>query len=73
VTFKNLKDGNLCMNIKDNGVGLPDNFKIEDSKSLGLRLVENLVIQLGGKLNIKRVDGVEFNIVFKELAYDKRI
>jgi two-component sensor histidine kinase len=73
VTFKSLNDGYLCLNVSDNGMGLPEEFNINDSETLGLRLVENLVIQLGGKLKIKSVDGVEFNIVFKELAYDKRI
>jgi two-component sensor histidine kinase len=73
VTFKSLNDGYLCLNISDNGVGLPEDFNIHEAESLGLRLVSNLVIQLGGKLKIKNVDGFEFNIVFKEPAYDKRI
>ena len=73
VSFKNLDYGNLCLKISDNGVGLPENFNFDDSKSLGLRLVENLVIQLGGKMEIKNDDGVEFEVIFKELLYDKRV
>lgn len=73
ISFENLKNGNLCLKISDNGVGLPENFNFDHSESLGLRLVENLVIQLGGKLEVINDDGVEFEIIFKELMYDKRV
>ena len=50
--------------VSDNGIGIPDEFYLEDSNSLGLQLVETLVDQLGGKIELKRAFGTEFCIRF---------
>ncbi|AKB47919.1 sensory transduction histidine kinase [Methanosarcina sp. Kolksee] len=50
--------------VSDNGIGIPDEFYLEDSNSLGLQLVETLVDQLGGKIELKRSFGTEFCIRF---------
>ncbi len=42
--------------VTDNGKGLPDDFDIEKSTTLGLRLVSTLTGQLGGTLSVKRND-----------------
>ncbi len=52
------------LSISDNGIGLPANFNIEDSESLGLKLVTNLVQQIEGKLEIHPKDSTEFKITF---------
>lgn len=36
--------------VKDNGIGLPDNFSIEQTDSLGFEIVSSLVEQLNGKI-----------------------
>jgi Signal transduction histidine kinase len=43
---------------------MPDEFNLEDSDSLGLELVETLVDQLGGKIELKRESGTELYIRF---------
>jgi PAS domain S-box-containing protein len=50
---------------RDNGVGLPVELDIANAPTLGLRLVDMLVAQLKGRVDIKRGDGTEFRICFK--------
>jgi two-component sensor histidine kinase len=52
------------ISVKDSGVGLPDAVKIAKSKGFGLSLVNMLVQQLHGKLNIVKNGGTEFRILF---------
>ncbi|MBI5458747.1 PAS domain S-box protein [Methanobacterium sp.] len=59
--------------ISDDGVGFPEEFDIENSKTLGLQLVNILVKQLDGKITLNRINGTRFKIIFKELNYKKRI
>ncbi|MEZ2250531.1 PAS domain S-box protein [Microcoleus sp.] len=50
--------------VRDDGVGLPSDFNIEESDSLGLQLVSNLSEQLGGELQIFSEAGTCFQITF---------
>jgi two-component sensor histidine kinase len=59
-------DGNTELIVRDNGPGLPMNFDISKTRTLGLRLVNSLVKQINGKLNIYNDGGTEYKIVFKE-------
>ena len=62
------KEGSVIeIMVKDNGVGLPQNFDIDKSKSLGLRTVKNLTkYQLKGELSFTGHKGTEFRIRFPE-------
>ncbi|EMJ98277.1 MASE1 domain-containing protein [Leptospira alstonii] len=57
-------DENLEMRIEDNGVGMPFGFDLEDSNTLGLKLVNILVRQLGGKIDFSSdsIKGTQFKI-----------
>jgi PAS domain S-box-containing protein len=59
--------------ISDDGVGFPEDvdFKNVDS-SLGLQLVNSLVNQLDGSIELDRSKGTRFIIKFKELNYLER-
>jgi two-component sensor histidine kinase len=46
------------------GIGIPENLDIEDLDSLGMQLVNILVDQLDGELEMKRNNGAEFSIRF---------
>ena len=58
----------LLLTVSDDGVGLPEGFVIEKAESLGLVLVNSLVQQLGGTLEIERSGGATFRIRFS--GYD---
>ncbi|MBI9110401.1 response regulator [Maridesulfovibrio ferrireducens] len=55
---------NINLTVSDNGIGLPDDFKIGNTKTLGMTLVETLAQQLSGKLIIKKTNGTSFQIIF---------
>lgn len=57
----------VVMTIKDNGIGLPENLNIKNTKSLGLKLVTMLFeSQLDGKIKINTENGTEFQIRFNK-------
>jgi len=66
-------DDKYVLILGDNGVGLPPNFDLESTDTLGLRLVHNLVNHIDGELKVKNSKGPCFEIVFRELQYKKRI
>lgn len=48
----------------DNGVGLPPDFDITQTTSLGLKIVRTLTDQLNGELRIHTTNGTTFEILF---------
>ncbi len=48
--------------VSDNGQGLPEGFKMEDSTSMGLSLVKMLTEQLLGTLEVENNNGTTFKI-----------
>jgi PAS domain S-box-containing protein len=56
-------DGNsLDLTVSDNGIGMPEKFDINNLKSMGLMVVQALVKQLKGTLDIKVCGGTEFKV-----------
>ena len=56
--------------IEDDGIGLPENLDPQKSKKLGLMVVNTLVNQLNGEMEIDRTNGTKFIIKFRELPYN---
>ncbi len=56
--------GQLTMSVGDNGIGFPEGLDFRQSTSLGLQLVNTLVNQLNGTLELHRNDGTQFRIMF---------
>ena len=54
----------VCLRVRDNGVGLPANFDLHQSKTLGLRLVKILAKQVRGTVETATGPGTEFKINF---------
>ncbi len=60
--------------ISDDGVGLPPKFDFRNVEStLGLKLVNSLVEQLDGSIELDKNLGTQFTIKFKEQHYKERI
>ena len=58
-------DEHQCMlKVSDNGVGMPPDLDLNTTGSLGLQLVNALVSQLGGTIELDNDNGTEFKIVF---------
>lgn len=60
------KDGKIKIRVEDFGSGLPQGFKIEESDSLGLGLVDTLVDQIDGELILKTENGTKYLIIFEK-------
>ena len=56
----------VVLNFSDNGVGLPDEIKLENAQTLGLTLVASLVRQLKANVDINRENGTRFTITFDD-------
>ena len=54
------------LEVADDGVGLPDNFVLENTNSLGLLIVQTLTMQLKGSLEIEKDNGAIFKLFFSE-------
>ena len=57
-------DNKIEVSYKDNGPGLPEGFDIDNIESLGLNLVQILVLQLHGKLEVSNDNGATFKFEF---------
>ena len=64
VSFFRIKERKYRLLVKDNGIGLPQDFDYRNTDSLGIRLVYNLVEQLKGNLEITTEVGTQFEITF---------
>lgn len=73
ISLKKTKTNEYKLIFKDNGPGLKENFKIGETKSSGLKLVERLVRQLQGSLLITNDSGAKFEICFKDTQMRKEI
>ncbi|EMF73545.1 GHKL domain protein [Leptospira interrogans serovar Icterohaemorrhagiae str. Verdun HP] len=77
--FSNGKDGMISVHLRldvlesileveDNGIGMPEEFDLDKSESLGLKLVGILARQLRGKfilLPSGKEKGTKFQVIFK--------
>ena len=65
LTVKRLSEEEIKFIYKDNGTGLPVNFDIDNVSSLGMLLIKQSVIQLGGSFKIRNENGFVFEMKFK--------
>ncbi len=64
-------ENGLLLSIKDSGVGLKKGFDLDKSKTLGMRIIQDIVqLQLFGELIQKTSNGVEYIIQIPDLKLD---
>jgi two-component sensor histidine kinase len=63
-----VQEGRGSLVIRDNGIGLPEDFDLTRSASLGLQLVALLTQQLRGQLTVTQAGGARFAIEFPLLT-----
>jgi two-component sensor histidine kinase len=66
IDFKRLDYQSYWLLISDDGVGFPTDLNPNRSRTLGMSLIRGLSKQLGGKLEINQVNGVQISLVFSE-------
>jgi two-component sensor histidine kinase len=62
VELRKLEQGKVLLLVADDGVGIPADFDLENSGSLGMQLVTTLVEQVRGELEVVRTPGTTFRI-----------
>jgi two-component sensor histidine kinase len=66
------KQSAVLITINDNGKGLPDNFNINNSKTIGLRLASGLAKQLHSELILENGAGLNAKFQFQNIREDGR-
>jgi len=61
---ENRSSGRFVLVVSDNGIGIPEEIDLENTPSLGLKLVNTLVRQLKGTVALDREGGTRFAIEF---------
>jgi len=64
IDFHRDKENRYAMVIKDNGVGFPKDLNFRRPGSIGLQIVNDLVSQLKGTLQLDRRGGTKFKLTF---------
>ena len=65
IQLKHVSDNNFSLRIKDNGIGIPEEFISGGKETLGIELINILSEQLGGSASFKNAQGTEILIYFK--------
>ncbi|MCK9150957.1 histidine kinase dimerization/phosphoacceptor domain -containing protein [Methanobacterium alcaliphilum] len=65
--------GMYKLKISDDGVGIPEYIEYPYKGSFGFRMLNTLITQLGGTLDLNKNNGTSFIIEFEELRYKERL
>ena len=66
IILNNLENGNYKLIVKDDGIGFPKNINFRNTNSLGLQLINTLVKQINGEIDLKNSTGTEFIVTFND-------
>jgi PAS domain S-box-containing protein len=72
IKLENFNGQNL-LTVEDDGVGIPPEIDFKNSTTLGLELVNTLVEQIDGQIELDKSSGSKFTIEFNEIEYEERI
>ncbi|MEG5038315.1 MULTISPECIES: PAS domain S-box protein [unclassified Microcoleus] len=73
IKFHEINNNQFHLTIQDNGCGFPADFDVENTETLGLRLVRMLAYQLEASIAIDSQRGTCYTLIFQELNYRQRI
>ncbi|CCH53572.1 signal transduction histidine kinase [Fibrisoma limi BUZ 3] len=74
IELRGIQDQAYGLTISDNGVGMPPEFDLERSDTLGLTMIRGLSRQIGGQLDISQQSGVHIHLEFSPVKQaDKTI
>ena len=73
INLHSVEDNKYVLIVQDNGIGFPEGFDFENTQTLGLQLVNSLVMQLDGTIKLDNTNGTRFEIIFNKIEYKDRI
>ena len=59
------KDEEYVLIVQDNGIGFPRDLNLRKTESLGMQLINSLISQLEGELEVTSQNGTKFKIRFE--------
>jgi len=65
ISFRRISGAHLLLIIRDNGIGLPSHFDMDNPSSMGMRLMKGLSDDIEGKFEINNHNGTEIMLNFK--------
>lgn len=65
ISFTEINKQSYCLTIKDNGIGLPEDINLKDPQTLGFQLINALIDQIEGSMEVIRIKGTAINIRFE--------
>jgi len=68
IVLKKLSDTSVYLEISDNGEGIPASVSVENSTSLGMKLIVALISQLQGTWTLDNENGTKWKIFIKPFA-----
>ena len=72
ISLKAVNDDIVRLQISDNGSGLPTDFSLEKTNTLGLKIVKNLTRQLHGRFVLENSRGTVASITFSRISHEKQ-
>ena len=72
IELRGVQDQAYWLTISDNGVGMPPDFDLERSDTLGLTMIRGLSRQIQGQLHIRQQSGVHIQLEFGPLKQTDR-
>jgi len=67
IMLEDTADGRTALAVSDDGVGLPKDVNIWNTRSLGLRLVRTLAAQLDAAIEVRSESGTEIRLTFSPM------
>ena len=64
IDLHSVAKGRLCLTVSDNGIGLPEGFKLGVAKSMGMGLLRDLTRQIDGQIEFISEQGTTAKIIF---------
>ncbi|QNA45894.1 sensor histidine kinase [Lacibacter sediminis] len=64
ISMSSLSNKNVSLTVSDNGIGLPEDFDVETTSSLGIKLMKGLTEDIGGSFTIEGKAGCKITILF---------
>jgi PAS domain S-box-containing protein len=72
ITVELFKEGDtVFLKVSDSGIGFPEDIDFKNTKSLGLKLVNSLVMQLDGEIQLDTTNGTTFTVSFTRSDRDE--
>lgn len=66
VNLLSLKDNKIQLDVRDNGIGIPEEFSLEDASSIGTWVINVLLRKLNSTVEINSGEGTSFSIRFNK-------